>query len=187
MKCGDQIDIDLLCMIIDYNPETGLMVWKFRSPCMFEDSASRSKEHICKNWNSIHAGKQCFTHNHNAGYKMGTIWNVKYLAHRIAWALYYGSWPDDMIDHINLDKSDNRINNLRCADMAKNKHNMGITIANTSGYKGVSLCKHTGRWIAGIKHNGNYVWLGRHANPEEAHKAYAIASKKYHGEFGRTE
>lgn len=89
------------------------------------------------------------------------------------------------IDHVNGNKLDNRRANLRVATLAQNGHNRGKNPNGTSGFKGVSFCKQTGRWTAKILANGRTRWLGRHDTAEEAARAYDIAAQELHGEFAR--
>lgn len=115
------------------------------------------------------------------------IWagTQRYQAHRLAWVLYYGCWPNDQIDHINGDKADNRIANLREATNSQNGKNYGFNKSNTSGVKGVSWCKNTGRWRAVIKVNHKSKFLGRYDTKEQAARARQIAEKKYFAEWRR--
>jgi len=126
-----------------------------------------------------------------AGTKMSTgyigvlIKGKRYLAHRIAWALHHGAWPDDQIDHINGDKTDNKISNLREATNSQNGKNYGFNCANTSGVKGVSWCKDTEKWRAVIRSEGKARNLGRYDNLEDAVLARKKAEQQYFGEWGR--
>jgi hypothetical protein len=91
------------------------------------------------------------------------------------------------IDHVNGNTLDNRKMNLRICDHAENVKNCKKNKKNTSGFKGVYFLKKNMKYRALIKNNGKRIHLGLFDTPEEAHKAYCDASKKYHGEFGRTE
>ena len=104
-------------------------------------------------------------------------------AHRLAWFFVYGEWPQKQIDHINGNKSDNRISNLRLATASQNLSNKGITKSNTSGYKGVSFNRTKKKWMASIKVNKKSINLGYFLTPEEASEAYKAAAIKHHGEF----
>ena len=102
-------------------------------------------------------------------------------AHRLAWLCVHGRWHNGDIDHINRDKTDNRISNLRECSRSENQRNQGLTAANRSGFKGV--CQRRGRWIATIRDNGRYVYLGTFDKPEAASLAYQDAAERLHGEF----
>ena len=109
----------------------------------------------------------------------------EYPAHRLIWWLVYGSLPDRFIDHINGDKSDNRLVNLRLATDAENKRNVGMRKHNTSGFKGVTWDSVNQKWLAHATLNGKGVHLGRHSTKEAAAIAYRDFSKEHHGEFYR--
>lgn len=117
------------------------------------------------------------------GYVKVNIKSKKYYAHRLAWFLYYGIWPDFQIDHIDGCRCNNKIENLRNADYSKNNYNRGKCYNNSSGYKGVSVCRKTGHFIARIGHTGTYEYLGYFYTAEEAYAAYCKAAKELHKEF----
>jgi len=114
------------------------------------------------------------------GYMQFRIGNKNHKMHRLAWLYMYGSFPDGAIDHINFDRSDNRITNLRLLSKKQHVEHRRANRNNTSGFRGVHLCKFTGRWIAQIKTNYQLVWLGRYPTPEAAHNAYVAAAKQIH-------
>jgi hypothetical protein len=121
----------------------------------------------------------------STGYVGILIEGKRYLAHRIAWALAYGSWPEQQIDHINGIKTDNRIENLRLATNAQNGKNYGANKTNTSGIKGVSWCKQTQKWRAMIKVNGKSICKGRYIDKQDALMARHAAEIEYFGEWRR--
>lgn len=90
------------------------------------------------------------------------------------------------VDHVNSDGLDNRRSNLRLATHAQNCRNQRRPRTNKSGFKGVYWHKKAKRWNAQIKAGQTRFHLGLFDTPEEAHAAYCEASKKYHGEWGRT-
>lgn len=97
------------------------------------------------------------------------------------------SAPDDLlVDHINGDGLDCRRANMRLATFAENARNQRRRITNTSGFKGVSYVKESGKWQARIRFAGARENLGYFATREEASAAYVEASKRLHGEFSRT-
>lgn len=104
-------------------------------------------------------------------------------AHRLAWRIMTGKWPENEIDHINRDKGDNRFENLREAERFENARNVGKTRRNTSGYKGVTWEKRRRVWVANIGYEGKLRYLGTFPTREEAYSAYVAAAKKFHGEF----
>lgn len=103
----------------------------------------------------------------------------RFLAHRLAWLYVYGTWPENQIDHINCDKTDNRICNLRVVNQFENMQNrISPPLRNTSGYLGVS--KHRKKWRAQIRANNVHINIGTFATPEEAHNAYLEAKRRLH-------
>ena len=96
----------------------------------------------------------------------------------------YGVDPKEMeIDHINGDRSDDRIENLRLATRQQQQWNIQATASNTSGYKGVSYYKRTGKWRAYIQVNNKQKSLGYFCTKENAYLAYTEAAKQLHGKF----
>lgn len=92
--------------------------------------------------------------------------------------------PDDLhVDHINLNKLDNRKSNLRLATPAQNARNRDKLSNNTSGYKGVSAAG--AKWQANIRFNNHLYFLGNYENKEDAAKAYNVKAAEYFGEFAR--
>ena len=112
--------------------------------------------------------------------RIGINWR-HYRAHRLAWLYVYGEWPNGQIDHINGDRSDNRIENLRIATNGQNQHNKRIF----NKIKGISVHKKSGKWHSRIMLDKKHISLGLYDCPAAASFAYQIASDKYHGEFGR--
>lgn len=98
--------------------------------------------------------------------------NGKYhKAHRVAWYLTYGEWPKDQIDHIDGDKSNNRINNLRDVDQTTNMYNQKKAHKhNSTGIIGVG--KSGKKFVAKIKVGGKLRHLGTYDTKEEASQAY---------------
>lgn len=108
-----------------------------------------------------------------------------FLAHRLAWFYVHGEWPELQIDHIDGDGLNNRIENLREATVSQQNQNRRMHKNNTSGVKGITWKKRRGKWQAQIEHQGKAIYLGSFENKEAAAEAYAVAAKKYHGEFAR--
>ena len=123
----------------------------------------------------------------NQGYKTDSFYGRRYYAQRVAFCLYHGRWPVGVVDHIDQDKKNNRKDNLRECSVAENIRNSALTKAGTSSsFRGVSLCKQTGRFSACIMVNRKYVWLGRYDTEIAAAEAYDVAAQKYHGAFAST-
>ena len=118
---------------------------------------------------------------HNAGYRQITISRKKNLIHRLIWVYHYGEMPTQ-IDHINGQRSDNRIENLRECSYSQNHGNKRMSRNNTSGYKGVFLNKRDGFWFVYVAHQ----YIGRSQSIEEAAAMYDKAAKKHFGKFALT-
>lgn len=152
-----------------YDAETGKIFWKLNKG----SSGKAGNE----------AGGQ------NNGYLTIKLNRKSYKAHRIAWLLTYGSWPEDQIDHINGNGLDNRLENLRAVSKGENLRNQKIPKNNTSGTLGVSFDKRYKSYLASIQINGKSKYLGLFKNKEEAIAARAAANIKYnfHENHGRKE
>lgn len=150
--------------LLNYNSQTGQFTWKVTLA------------------NGIQAGTVAGSLNPN-GY-----WHIRYNGrayrnHRLAWLYVYGKFPVGIIDHINRDKSDNRIGNLRECSRSDNTNNCDKRVSNKSGFKGVSLDKNTGKYKAQITVNGKLKYLGLFSTPEEASMVYNSHAKEHHGKF----
>jgi len=155
--------------LLDYCPETGVLVWKRRGN---------------KRFDGRFAGKPAGTPK-IGGYIQIMIDGRLDYAHRLAWLISTGSYPDRMIDHANGDPSDNRWVNLRIANHAQNGWNTGLSRTNKTGFKGVCFDKRSGKYAAYICVNAKRKNLGLHKTPEEAHAAYCKAAADLHGEYHR--
>lgn len=116
----------------------------------------------------------------SCGYLLAKIDKQSYMVHRLIFMYHYGYLPL-VLDHVNGDHLDNRIENLREATFTQNSMNRPGW--STSGFKGVSKHNQTGKWQARIKVNGKDKYLGLFEHPEDAHQAYREACSEIHGEF----
>lgn len=148
--------------VLIYDPQTGHFFWRQkRSHFRAGDRAGTPKE----------------------GYTKIAIDGRQYRAARLAWLFVYGRFPDSPLDHINRNRADDRIANLREATQSQNNANASIRSDNASGYRGVYFCARTQRWAAKIQRDGRCSFLGRHPTPELAAAAYDAAAIKQYGEF----
>jgi hypothetical protein len=119
------------------------------------------------------------------GYRKIMLDRRYYGSHRLAWLFIYGEWPIGIIDHIDGNPSNNIATNLRLSNTSLNAANKKMPVTNTSGFKGVSLVKSTGKWYACIKINGKTKNLGFYDDPKVAHNFYINAARQYFGEYAR--
>lgn len=131
--------------------------------------------------NRVKIGDRAGTVN-TAGYRVITIKGKPFYEHRLAWFVHYGEWPAQEIDHINGDRSDNRIANLRCATHSQNSCNK--LRKNKHGYMGVYR-RSNGKYRSRIKIGNRIVNLGTFDTAKAAHLAYERAKPKAHGPFAR--
>lgn len=133
--------------------------------------------------NKIKKGSEAGTMTHN-GYRTVSVNGSTIRTHRLVYILHFGYAPY-MIDHINGDKLDNRIENLRPADDFTNQFNSKMNIKNTSGVKGVVWCKDRDKWKVQIQKNKKTHFFGYFDTIEEAEICMKNARKTLHGEFSR--
>lgn len=124
--------------------------------------------------------RPCGIKSNSHGYGQVRIDDKMYLVHRVIWLLVYGEWPNGEIDHINGNRMDNRIKNLRVVNKSKNMHNRGMNRNNSSGYPGVSFHKASNKYQAQITVDSKVIHLGFFDSKEEAFLAYQLAKIKYH-------
>lgn len=154
--------------VLDYDPETGVFTRKVRL-------AQRHK-----------AGDRAdfvVTGGNLKGYRRICVDSQRYLAHRVAWMYANGEWPKKFIDHINGDKGDNRLSNLRDVQPKVNVQNTRKPRSdNKSGFLGVHWHKQNRTWRARIQKDGKSINIGCFPSPEEAHAAYLDAKRQIHKE-----
>lgn len=167
--------------LLIYEPETGKLFWKKRDISMFVFDADRhttkreySAERACNKWNTRYAGKEAMTAVNGNGYMHGGINGRNMQAHRIVWEMATGRVPE-MLDHINGNRIDNRLSNLREATPTLNSSNRTFAINNKSGVIGV--CWNAGRkaWQGQVRMNNKQYNLGLFKTKEEAKAARKAA------------
>ena len=161
-----EITAEELRRILSYDPETGVFRWRVKT-CL-----------------KVRVGNVAGSLN-DSGYILIRC-GKRYRAHRLAWLYVYGNWPDKLIDHINGDRKDNRITNLRVVSDTENAINKCRQSNNTSGYTGVHWDRRRKKWSAHIKINKKKKTIGRFDSLQEAIDARRIAVDRIFGEFART-
>ena len=174
--------------LLSYDPIAGALTWRKRTQNMFADGKYSSQER-CERWNFRWSGRLAFTSVDKYGYKQGGVLSKTYLAHRVIWAIVNCEWPSGQIDHINGNKIDNRIVNLRIVNNSENQKNQTIASNNTSGFMGVSWKKATKKWYVFIGVDGKMKSLGYFCELSDAINARKEAEVAYgfHKNHGRTE
>lgn len=150
--------------LLSYEETTGAFTW-----------ISKSSKH-----SPVTVGERADKLHKSSGYRRVQIDGERYVAHRLAWLYVYGEIPEDEIDHINNDKTDNSIANLRLAD-GKNSLNAKLQSGTLTGVKGVTI--EDGRFLARVAYKGTTYRVGRFLSLSDAEKAVREKREELHGEF----
>lgn len=154
------VDVSLIRGAFIYCPMNGkILNAKNRAP--------NSKKGSESGWVDVH------------GYRRVSINGIKHYAHHIAWMLYFGAVPKGVIDHINQNKLDNRISNLRDVAQSENCRNTPMRSYNKSGHQGVSWNDNSGKWIVQMKFNGASIYAGIYEDINDAINARDKMYNKY--------
>lgn len=159
-----------LIRMFDYSPETGVLTWK-------EPSRKVSYAGRPAGWTM------------NTGHIQVRVGRKMFLAHRIIWSMTHGDIPTDMrVDHINGNRADNRLTNLRLLSMQENAVNRRPNRRASSRFKGVSLMKSRGKVVirARINIDGRMKSLGCFSSEEDAARAYDEAAVARWGRLAAT-
>ena len=152
--------------LVSYDPEMGNLIWKI------DIGKARVGAHVgCKRPD---------------GYMATHYGGKNYRVHRLVWLYHYGELPTLHIDHIDGDRSNNRLANLRLATRSQNMFNRGATRRNKTGLKGVTVHMQRPGYFARIQRDGKVKHLGYFLTAEEAHEAYCKAAREIHGDFAKT-
>ena len=178
-----KIEPRVLRELLDYDPSSGILTWKRRDHRHFKGSSKHTPEVQARIWNDIWAGEPAFTACAN-GYHLGAVLGISMKAHRVIWAIVHSEWPE-FVDHIDGNRSNNRIENLRSVTKAENQQNRKISSNNTSGHVGVYWRPDKGSWRASI--GSDRQNLGSFRTREEAIAARKAAevARGYHPNHGR--
>ncbi len=159
-KPSEKITAEQINEVISYSQETGLFTW-------------------VKNQGRARIG-DVVSYKDSYGYIAFKLYGHLRRAHRVAWFLTHGSFPDGDIDHINRDRSDNRIKNLRCVSRSENMENQLLRSDNKSGFKGVFFEARRNKWRADIAKDKKSKHIGYFDTAEAAFVAYQNAAAKFH-------
>lgn len=150
--------------LFHYDPDTGIFT-------RIKKSSQHSKLGMVSGYVQSNPRRQ--------GYLVIGIDNKTYSCHRLAWLYVHGDWPEKNIDHINGNRGDNRISNLRDVPQSVNVKN--VRKPRTDGVLIGARKSPNGKWRAGLTTDGKHSHLGTFDTMEEAHMAYVSAKLKYHG------
>lgn len=179
---------DVFRQLLHYDPMTGLFRWLERGVEWFPDSYHPAQAY-CDIWNAQHAHLEALTQRNTAGYRVGSVLDIKIMAHRVAYSMQTGIHIQDIdqIDHINGVKDDNRIVNLRMVSCSGNGKNTKLSARNKSGHQGVIWDISRGQWMSFITNEGLRRTLGRFYTFEEAVTARKAAEARlgFHENHGR--
>jgi hypothetical protein len=172
-----ELTLEDVARVLRADFETGKLYWLPRTPDMFPNGRQTAATR-CSIWNTRYAGKEAFT-SLVGGYLSGEIFYRAYFAHRVIWMLAHGEWPEADIDHINGDRSDNRLANLRSVSRAENGRNQGIRRNNKSGVMGVCWSPRNAKWKAQIRVGGEQKHIGFFTDLAAATAARKAAESEY--------
>jgi hypothetical protein len=162
-KKHDLLTQEYLKSILDYDLDTGVFTWKV-------NKSKTAKAGDVAGW------------SYN-GYREIEINNKKYKAHRLAWLYVYGEMPKNLIDHVDGNRSNNKISNLREATYQTNSENYKTPQTNKSGVKNVSWYKNLNKWVVSISVKQTGKTIGYFDDLELAELVAIEARNKYRGEF----
>lgn len=159
--CSD-VEIADIAAAVAYDPLTGALTWRAD-------------------------GRPAFSTVKSGGYLHGQFAKRFIKAHRVAWALHNGHWPVGYIDHIDGDRSNNRIANLREATARQNSANGGKRPGRqpSSRFIGVCITTKGNKWEASVGHEGRTVRAGLFADETEAARARDSLAIQLKGRFAR--
>lgn len=154
---------EYLKSILDYNLDTGVFTWKI-------NKSKRAKIGNVAGWS-------------NTGYIAIEIDSKQYKAHRLAWLYINGEMPKNLIDHIDCNRLNNKISNLRESTYQTNNENYKTPKTNKSGVKNVSWYKSLNKWVVSISVKKIKKTIGYFDDLEFAELVAIEARNKYRGEF----
>lgn len=151
---ADLITQKQLKQLLSYDPETGDLHW------------------VSPTANRVHVGMIAGATGTDGSIRI-MLFRKYYLAHRLAWLYMNGSFPINEIDHIDGNRQNNRLSNLRDVTRKQNQENTRLQSNNSSGFRGVCWDSSNNKWKAYVTHNRRHHHVGLFSSPEDA----ALAAK----------
>ncbi|NOQ73258.1 MAG: hypothetical protein GQ574_14720 [Crocinitomix sp.] len=158
------VSVDDLNALLLADFETGALIWRERP--------------LNPSWNSRLAGVQALNSLDKDGYMVGEVLGHGVKSHRVVYAMYHGHWPNHTIDHINGDRTDNRVPNLRDVTQKENTRNATLAAGSLSGMTGVTWNKSSNKWVARAMVDGGQFYLGAFKNLDEAISSREVFNKE---------
>jgi hypothetical protein len=153
---------------LDYDPLTGVLT-------------RRHNSHRC-------AAGAIYGRANGNGYLKSTLEGLTFYAHRVAWAHAHGCWPEFAIDHVDGNRANNRLSNLRVATWSQNNHHKKAIRAGLKGaFTAHTLASGELMWRSIIRIGGINTHLGVFTTEQAAHEEYCLAAARYFGVFARSE
>jgi hypothetical protein len=154
-----KLNFQLADKFLKYNNKTGLLFWKIK----------RGQKGV--------PGREAGTISD--GYKIVTLFGIRYQASRVIWLLRTKNFPKGKIDHIDRNRSNNKFENLRDTTIAINNKNKSLSKNNTSGINGVYWRKDRGMWSAMIRSEGRLIYLGLFSSIKKAAEARKNSNRRF--------
>lgn len=160
IKGPHMVEVEKLREVFSYDAETGILTWRDRVGNVAAGSV---------------AGRIT-----NKGYIQIGVCGKRYMAHRLAWAYVHGYWPNGDIDHIDGDRLNNRIANLRDVSRAVNSQNERRARSSNKSCGLLGVSASLSKWRALIRVDGKKLYIGTFDTPKAAHEAYLSAKRELH-------
>ena len=172
-RIDGRLTAEQLRAALNYDHETGIFRWQHRLD-------------VLPRVNKRFVGKEAGCLDGQYGYRTIRLHNALYQAHRLVWLYMTGEWPPFLVDHIDLVPDNNRWANLRLATKSEDMRNTNAPRHNTSGYKGVTFNKASGKWQAQLQHYGKNHHVGLYDTARAAFEARCETAARLHGPFAKS-
>ena len=150
---ADRMSVLELRDILICDSDNGTLIWKPRRSSMFRPG-NTGRDARRDAWNKVHAGAPALVSVKENKYLYGRVCNKNMYAHRVIWAMHHGDWPAGEVDHVNGDRTDNRISNLRDVTHVQNARN--VSVRDGRVFTGIYFDKKWGKWYENVGRNGAF-------------------------------